>query len=670
MEKIGFFNTHIKLPVTDYEAKDQSKVKTLNQIENYLSPFGTRVVLNKDKEVTGFEMSATDRKKDQPLWMTSLKIISYMTIIFPLIVSIVRIGLLHSLGFKVQLFPSRNHALEVKLAEALDDIDQARRLVRAYEKHIEPSLWFNDRKIFEKCLVRYAYGLGSDSFDNGCMFGDLHWFNKKRFIDDKKFKTKFDNFIQEIKKSEPLPPKNANVDASTASMTAKVKRVAVLYTGSGGGGHKAPADAIKKSLSEKGYKVVMIDTDTIAEAFEPKVEELGYEDIWTEKYQRAEDPKAAIALWKEHAKLYHHECRRTNQLVLQQLRDFDPSLIMAVAHHKPKLAHLAYRLNTPMVYVHTDNQFCPPLADIARDHVGDPSKGLIKFTKPETVDDDDFFVTLAPEYQCPYIANIRELITPYASFASPYSGSRRDSFSCTFKNGRLVVEIPVPTSPYSGKTQLFKFDVITRIRDRLMVPLQIPARPSFQSITPQEQQGLKQKLGIREDAKVCMVMMGNNGVEAKAKAIFEKLLKEKAQAAQPLHVIFICGKNDSLKSYLDDRISELNGSNITATAEGYLTEVPMSERAKVADVWIAKMGGSTSAEALQMKKQVLSVSINGHPWEDKNAETNAKLGLSTKFDENQSVVGQILTASAKRCDPKLVVPNWEDQLAAMLASVV
>jgi hypothetical protein len=101
--------------------------------------------------------------------------------------------------------------LESRIAQRFAE-DRAEVLVCAYEKRIKNTLDEKAQKIFEEYLVKYAYGLGYDHFDNGLIFGDLHVRNKAVFIDTAEFKSYFDAFIQEIQGDNPLQRQALDVD--------------------------------------------------------------------------------------------------------------------------------------------------------------------------------------------------------------------------------------------------------------------------------------------------------------------------------------------------------------------------------------------------------------------------------------------------------------------------
>ena len=164
-----------------------------------------------------------------------------------------------------------------------------------------------------------------------------------------------------------------------------------------------------------------------------------------------------------------------------------------------------------------------------------------------------------------------------------------------------------------------------------------------------------------------MVAMGNNGVEEQAREILHKIHAERKDASHRFHFIFICGKNKpfalELKKFV--KKNSFDDSLITVSIEKHLNEEEMAKRAKAADVWIAKMGGSTSAEALQMKKYVLSVSLENHPWEHKNAQANREFGLSAPFDKKRKVLPQV---HRPWYIPTREVPDWGQQMMQIIHS--
>ncbi len=479
-------------------------------------------------------------------------------------------------------FSFSSNSLESKLAKKLDDIDRARLLISFYAK-ITKTLSTEDQHLFQNWLVKYCLFLSNAASKETRLLEEL---NSEAF-QVAGFKEQILEFLKGL--DEPLPLQEG------------AKRVAILYTGSGGGGHKAPAMAMREKLILEGYTVETIDIDEVEKKFEPTIFGRGYEDIWTEFYQQRNLPTLARWMWELHHLLYRSEWRKTNQVVRNKLKAFNPSLIFSVADHKPQLASLAYILNRKMIIVHTDNKFSSKLTEIARIQTIFKNT-FVQFTKP-TIE-----VSANYKKNLPDIAGVKEQI----------------------------------------------------------IDLQIPVRQGFKPITLSQQNEIKKELGLNAEVKVCLIMMGNNGIDTEIRSILSKIYEERLEMNERLHLIFVCGRNQALADELSS-FKKFEASNISMEVHGFLDGPQMVKVAQAADVWITKMGGSTSSEALAARKQTLAVSIPSHPWEDKNALLTQKYNLSTPFNKNQKVLPQIKTA-CQRPRPTCDIPDWEKQFMEILSN--
>ncbi len=512
-----------------------------------------------------------------PFFATVFKIISSPSFIVPAVATCAIAVPLVLRESKVTVFSS---SLENKLAEKMDDIDRARTLVDFYKK-IQSSLSGEDQRLFENWLLKYCQVLSRSASKEERLLEEL---NTDAF-QEADLKAQIIEFLSSLDKEE---------------LTAQgEKRIAILYTGLGGGGHKAPASAIKGKLLSEKYTVEMIDTDEIEKEFEPKIFGRGHEDIWTEFYQRKGQPALANFLWKVHHWLYRPEWRKTARVVRDKLIAFRPDLIFTVADHKPQFASLAYSLNRKMIFVHTDNKFSSKLKEIAEIQ-SIFNNALVKFTKPSMAEPVSYRKTL------PNILGIQEQI----------------------------------------------------------IELQIPVRRGFKQVSSLEQNEIKKEMGLDPSVKVCLIMMGNNGIQGEVYSILNKVYEERHETKERLHLIVVCGRNLALAKELSS-YGKFEGTTITMDVRGFLEESQMVKVAQSADVWLTKMGGSTGSEALATRKQVLSVSVAAHAWEERNALATQACGLSEPFNKNGKILPQIDRA-CKKTPPICFIPDWEEQLMQIL----
>ncbi len=279
-----------------------------------------------------------------------------------------------SIFFHICKFFVFSNSLESKLAEKLEDIDRAQVLVGFY-KRIQNSFSKEDQHLLENWILKYCQILGSIASKEARILEELD----SPAFQTCRFKAQIIEFLNGMDKEIPLQK--------------EAKRIAILYAGLGGGGHKAPAVAIREKLIREKYAVEMIDIDEVEKEFEPKIFGRGHEDIWTEFYQRKGMPALANFMWKLHHWLYFSESRKTAQVIRNKLAAFNPNLIFTVADHKPELASLAYSLNRKMIFVHTDNKFSSKLKEIAQIQTIF-SNVLVRFTKPTTAEPISYEKTL------------------------------------------------------------------------------------------------------------------------------------------------------------------------------------------------------------------------------------------------------------------------------------
>jgi hypothetical protein len=171
-------------------------------------------------------------------------------------------------------------------------------------------------------------------------------------------------------------------------------------------------------------------------------------------------------------------------------------------------------------------------------------------------------------------------------------------------------------------------------------------------------------MGLDPSVKICLLMMGNNGIEGQVHSILNIIYEERHDTNERFHLVVICGRNQALANELSS-YNKFEGTSITMDVKGFLEAPQMVKAAQSADVWITKMGGSTSSEALATRKQVLSVSVPGHPWEDRNALATQACGLSEPLNKNEKILPQIFKAF-DRPRPTCPIPNWEEQLMQIL----
>lgn len=489
--------------------------------------------------------------------------------------------------------------VRIELAKKLNDIDRIDEIVYDYATIVKGKIPnVEDQKVFEQWMQGIAYFLGSPHYDHQLFFKHLsaHPF----FSTDKNFKTAFRNFTKKIQGiATPLQ--------RTLNTSKKVKNIAILYPGSGGGGHKAPAQAMAKSLEAQGYKVKLLDVDEFERPYDPKIGGLTRGEIYSKIYQQAGDLPKAFQMWNEGNDAQPLKDRKYMRDLTNTLRDFNTNHLFVVAHHQPEHASLAYQLGVPTTYVHTDNEFHNNLLELN--------------------------------------LNQQELAKPLVSFTSL---SNEADFH------HYLVE-------REGKQHYNELS--PKVREQ-MVRLDFPVRDSFTKVTKVEKNEIRHTLNIDPNATVVKVAMGANGIGSDIKMILNKIKEEAHLSQKPLHVLVVCGANKALKEELDAENNQHGNAKFEIL--GFLNEKEMSNFDKASDVWITKPGGSTSAEALAMRKQMLYLPNDHHLWELTNAHRLEKENLAEEFKPWESIIGQINKRAVIGEEVEFAPTNaerWTDQLA-------
>ncbi len=250
--------------------------------------------------------------------------------------------------------------LREKLAHKIPDIERIDTIVDAYkELKEEAHLKQKTTKAIEKWLTNKAYFVGSRYYNHNLLLEKLPSLKK-----NKAFKNAYKDFIKKI----------TYHDVATDTD----KKITILFTGAYGGGHKAPTMAIKNYLEEKGFTIQLIDVDERENRYSPEVDGYTKADIYAEVYQKLNDPVKAKELSRKISKAQPIEDRRFLGDIREEVAAFGPKHILAVAHHKPRLAYISYVLGIPMTYIHTDHGFRPMLSSILAEQKR-LKKPLIKF---------------------------------------------------------------------------------------------------------------------------------------------------------------------------------------------------------------------------------------------------------------------------------------------------
>ncbi|MDB6081950.1 MAG: hypothetical protein JWO53_1222 [Chlamydiia bacterium] len=460
--------------------------------------------------------------------------------------------------------------IRIEMARKINDIERVNGILKAYTK-----LWNQVRltqkewDLFEQWMCEKLYFLGSKYYNHDLVYIKLPSLTKNR-----QFKAAYKQFIASIA-SQPI-----------ASLTnGNKKNITILYNGSAGGGHKAPAVALCQHFEKNGHVVQLIDVDTYINRRSPKVEGLTRAQIYGEIFQKQGNPRKAHKLRLKIEARHIPKNRKFMADLKKEIVNFSADHIFAVAHHHPEYSYLSFQLGVPMTFVHTDHIFNKSLVPLVKEQMK-LEKHLLNFTA----------------------------LSNYKSF---------------YKNIYEALRLSRKELPSSIRKQMARLD--------------FPVRPSFHPVTNEKMQQIREAFEIPSDAIVCKVAMGQNGVTREIQKLIKRMVEEERMLTQPLYVFVVCGKNAELKNMLEAFVKKhvKKNSFIRIDIRGFLHEQEMAQIDQISNVWITKPGGSTSAELVQTQKQMLYVYAPTHSWEQTNAEYLKKLKLAEALSTDKSIIKQI-----------------------------
>jgi processive 1,2-diacylglycerol beta-glucosyltransferase len=149
----------------------------------------------------------------------------------------------------------------------------------------------------------------------------------------------------------------------------------------------------------------------------------------------------------------------------------------------------------------------------------------------------------------------------------------------------------------------------------------IPIDPVFAA--KKDQREMRRKHGLRPEVTTILLSAGGFGVGP-----VEHLAQSLMQMKHRAQVVAICGRNQELKTRLDD-ISHARGraARVSIKPIGFTTE--MDEYMTAADIMLGKPGGLTTAEALA--KGLVLVIVNPIPGqEERNSDHFLEQGVAIR----------------------------------------
>jgi processive 1,2-diacylglycerol beta-glucosyltransferase len=158
----------------------------------------------------------------------------------------------------------------------------------------------------------------------------------------------------------------------------------------------------------------------------------------------------------------------------------------------------------------------------------------------------------------------------------------------------------------------------------------IPVEERFSRLPTRRQARLV--MGLPEDRPIILVCGGGLGLGSLEEAVRAFLNQD---AIIPVHVVAVCGRNESLRRRLESLEAPASGAVRSCTVLGYTEDMPILMAAS--DIMVGKPGGLTTAEAATARlPMVLLKPIPGQ--EERNAARLVSLGAAVLERDARSAV--------------------------------
>ncbi len=503
-----------------------------------------------------------------------------------------------------------------ELAYRLKDPEQAATIHQAYQKRIAPILPEELVPGFSKALLKVSCFFGSQKLSPERGFwialreeGCFSWAEQKRQA--------ITAFISEANRPAHRPKKERKGGPFT---------IAILTTTASGGNESVTQGLVDFLSVYKNVQTVVIDVETLAKEADPIMLASGivtYDGLYASEFQQKEDSDILIQRDVVTKQLSKYIPSRLGSLLKEKLLETNPDLIISTRSYSLDDLSLA-TLDIPFRMLHCDYELSFFLLDI----YGKVDSSGVRFWLP----------SMEPTIFKPLFVKADRL--------DLYD--ERDSRQELMEKIALLLGI----TPREVQKQ---FECIG-----------YPTRSEFKRITDfQELESLRQKWDIRPNETPILVSMGKNGVGTLEK-IYDQLAK------LPPHqwkFIFICGKNEGLKTKLKNRLSSTPANRFTIY--GFLSPEEMNDLMNLSPVKITKPGGAVTTEALVTKTYLLM--MDSHPWEGANGAKIESMGLGQQVRTDLSLEAQIEEALVKakvaRTSHFLTVLDWKSLLLNELRTI-
>lgn len=174
---------------------------------------------------------------------------------------------------------------------------------------------------------------------------------------------------------------------------------------------------------------------------------------------------------------------------------------------------------------------------------------------------------------------------------------------------------------------------------------------------------IKKAWNIALDDKVIFIMMGSEGsCKERLRGLITKM-KTQADKLPSVQVIIVCGNNVQMRTEVQKITAETQAKSMKFKVLGWTDGQAMSDIYNMADLYIGKLGGSTTGELIYMG--IPALGFAEYEPEKMNLPYLVKRGLTKELDDD-NLIDQINAAFNSKMISTTPLVDWKQRLTQLI----
>ena len=215
--------------------------------------------------------------------------------------------------------------------------------------------------------------------------------------------------------------------------------------------------------------------------------------------------------------------------------------------------------------------------------------------------------------------------------------------------GYVATDFDLDDWQHLPKSRFFKEAVCSLSHPEIRATLKVPEErveeiglcvgPEFETpLSPERLAAVRERYGIAQNEKVVLFSSGGAALQNTTP---EQIALGYNDSSTPIHMIVVCGRNESFKNYLETKILPRipQGAPVKMTVLGFQQKEQMAELTQLSDVAIGKPGGLSTMEFVKASTRVIfDITSHRMKWERFNAKVVVDSGRGTVMEDSEQLL--------------------------------